>query len=460
MRMAKVTKMTIRGMFTSDKTRKRNRRRLVGNGRFGMILLFALWINPVSAQNDQDRIWYSEPQDLNEVIRITKVMVDDIRYFRNHQDWQNYHQKRVELAKFVTRSVDNRIVNCNDARELPVAQNFSACKQVPKARQYYGDDNLLMVNWAWANQAGNCQENANIVYYILKQANVPGNIRIITAAKWHAFTVWGLNDSADLADPKTWGFEALALDSWWGDVLSSEQVEQDYYFHDNGATPLEDETTRFDMYAGVWRTPPSYSNNQKSAKELFGVGGGTKLQPIERQGVWKLRGEPRLINVSIEKLSVNPTGVELRRSKNGLTELKVFRYHDSNTDEFKVYNKCGWSDWPLYIEDGVPIAANLKVETDIIFTRKGRATYAHATLCSTTGESPITANTGINNCSGEYQGIPRATTEPGKMRSQAQVSITHSRTRDYFKYPIQFVLTCQFYYEYKFVWFYEWIPRR
>lgn len=74
--------------------------------------------------------------------------------------------------------------------------------------------------------AGNCDECADMIQYALQKQNIKNHIGVQKVAlkaydgiyysnhKAHAFNIIGLKKTADLANPKTWGNNAVIIDGW------------------------------------------------------------------------------------------------------------------------------------------------------------------------------------------------------------------------------------------------------
>jgi hypothetical protein len=71
-------------------------------------------------------------------------------------------------------------------------------------------------------KVANCQECAFLVHDKLEKAGIPSqNVRLnfeqkngFDTAKNHAFTVIGMKEDADIANPHTWGKDAVIIDGW------------------------------------------------------------------------------------------------------------------------------------------------------------------------------------------------------------------------------------------------------
>ncbi|HAY38578.1 MAG TPA: hypothetical protein DCY53_04090 [Desulfobacteraceae bacterium] len=198
---------------------------------------------------------HQPPDSLDQMINITRRMVNELKRLDPNSQSERYQKKRREIADWVTNISANRIYNCND-RE--VRNNLSACYVLGDAREkwkYLFDSNKIIAKWAWENRAGNCEENANLTYYILRQAGVTDTLRILFSDEWHGFTVWGVQEGADLKRPLTWNPDALVLDSWTGKVLTPSGAHNDYYIGNGGKNPIVDRTNAYDTTASVWNGP-------------------------------------------------------------------------------------------------------------------------------------------------------------------------------------------------------------
>lgn len=94
---------------------------------------------------------------------------------------------------------------------------------------------------------------------ILKQAGVPGNVRILTAPG-HEIAVWGMADGSDPKGPTTLGSDASVVDGWLGEALSPGETQGNPYMKDG--TPgneraIIDSTNSFDPEASPWKVTGS-----------------------------------------------------------------------------------------------------------------------------------------------------------------------------------------------------------
>ncbi len=169
---------------------------------------------------------------------------------------------RSDISGWLAGVLDRRIVNVNSLERMTIPANWLGAfteSAEDKAFGEWRDRNDFnyrnTAEWAWDNGLGQCSEHANTAYYILKQAGVSGNVRILTAPG-HEFTVWGMRDGADPNDPTTWGPDAWVVDGWLGKALSGDDAQQNKYFK-GGTTgserPIVESTTGFDPEASPWQ---------------------------------------------------------------------------------------------------------------------------------------------------------------------------------------------------------------
>lgn len=80
---------------------------------------------------------------------------------------------------------------------------------------------------------GNCGEKSAVTAIKLTNKGY-GPVEIFIKPD-HAFTVLGRNDSSNPKDPKTWGPNAVVVDSWYGDVYPASEIEK--HMDNNGTVP-------------------------------------------------------------------------------------------------------------------------------------------------------------------------------------------------------------------------------
>jgi len=207
------------------------------------------------------------PESLEEMINITRRLVNDLKRLDPNTQSEMYQKKRLLIAYWVAIASDKRIYNCNDTE---VAGNISGCWSLQEARKKWTltKTSEKLAKFAWENQAGKCEENSNLVYYILKQSGVTDTLRILWSDCWHGFVVWGVQEGADLNSPLTWNSDALVLDSWAGQVLTPSEAHHDKYIGNGGINPIEDKTVAYDNTKSAWSSgmapadTPSLNNNE------------------------------------------------------------------------------------------------------------------------------------------------------------------------------------------------------
>jgi hypothetical protein len=160
-----------------------------------------------------------------------------------------------EIAEWVTKVVDDRLINSN-SREW-FSRPFYAWAGVYWVRndpsntgEYFDQANI-----AWSRGYGNCGENSVVTYYILKKAGVQENLRVFQVGenRSHSFAVWNLPPTADISDPTTWE-GALIVDPWLGEVLNGPDARDNWWFQ-NGKpeTIIRDGTKDIDYEADSWQ---------------------------------------------------------------------------------------------------------------------------------------------------------------------------------------------------------------
>jgi len=175
-----------------------------------------------------------------------------------------------EIASWMAKVIDGRITNMNSPERIFDWRNtFSGEGQelFDEWRDKNIYDNETSAKWAWSNSMGNCEENSNIVYYILKHAGVPKDFRQITTGK-HQFTVWGLAPGSDIGNPDTWGPNAIVVDPWLGYTVDSDGVKSGRWFQNDDPTiDLSDQTFNFDPDSKKWDTSAENRSLTESSDE-------------------------------------------------------------------------------------------------------------------------------------------------------------------------------------------------
>ena len=168
-----------------------------------------------------------------------------------------------EIGAWLSGVMDRRVTNLNSPERLTLLENWrpwpiTEFTSAPKQEAFH-EWNLReeyrpgpTARWTWENQIGQCSEHAGTAYYILRQAGVQGNVRIVAAPN-HGFVVWGMQAGANPNDPSTWGPEAFVVDGWMGRSFTPEEVQESGYFKGGEADRnLQDVTTSFDLEAEAW----------------------------------------------------------------------------------------------------------------------------------------------------------------------------------------------------------------
>lgn len=169
------------------------------------------------------------------------------------------------IADYINREVDNHIVSTNNGETFNPFNWYSLFKNRQKPDLESGSYNDI-ANVAWTTGLGNCEENSTIVYYILKKAEVKEHVRILRTAK-HSFTVWGVQPSARIDKPSTWGEDAIVVDPWLGRNISAGEVETNKWFMNNNKdAKLTDFTTYSDEDADSWNMINSKYNREHNIK--------------------------------------------------------------------------------------------------------------------------------------------------------------------------------------------------
>jgi len=186
----------------------------------------------------------------------------------NVKDMSANNAPRKEIASWMARVIDHRITNMNSVEYFFDTRNYTG--EGNELFDEYSDRNIYdyetSAKWAWNNRMGNCEENSNIVYYILKQAGVPKDFRQLATIK-HQFTVWGLVPGAELSNPDTWGPNAIVIDPWLGYTLDSDRVKSNKWYQNGDPRILPaDATNSYDRGAKEWISYTCPDNNPEPGK--------------------------------------------------------------------------------------------------------------------------------------------------------------------------------------------------
>ena len=133
---------------------------------------------------------------------------------------------RAEIAAWVTRTVDERIVSLNrsgaDERGGLHDSAYGVAREAFDAWSDEGvgvDDPYASAHWTWENRAGHCQENAHMAYHILMMAGGSGEELGELACGDHVYVAWGIprgfTGEVTIAAINSWK-DAWIIDPWLG----------------------------------------------------------------------------------------------------------------------------------------------------------------------------------------------------------------------------------------------------
>lgn len=135
-------------------------------------------------------------------------------------------KSRGEIAQYVMKTVDNRIVSLNrdeaDENQSLSTQRFNMYKEAFDAWSETGvdvDDPYASAHWAWQNGIGHCQENAHTVYHILMMNEESGAQIGEFACGDHVYVIWGIPEDfsgeVTIDAINSWD-NAYVIDPWLG----------------------------------------------------------------------------------------------------------------------------------------------------------------------------------------------------------------------------------------------------
>lgn len=84
--------------------------------------------------------------------------------------------------------------------------------------------------WAWNNRIGQCEDTAQLSYYLLKNAGVSCNMYAVGG---HAFVIINTSQSK-IRDSRKWADNVVVVDPWQNQVLSGEEAYQNGYIFNHG----------------------------------------------------------------------------------------------------------------------------------------------------------------------------------------------------------------------------------
>ncbi|MCK4734875.1 MAG: toxin-antitoxin system YwqK family antitoxin [Methanophagales archaeon] len=97
-----------------------------------------------------------------------------------------------------------------------------------RARSGDAQEYDYVAEWVWENRVGQCSENADLVYYLLKEAGVE-DVRIHNSNRAdHGLVVWGMGNQ-DPSKPESWTDEVIIPDSWQHYVLRGKAAFNNEY---------------------------------------------------------------------------------------------------------------------------------------------------------------------------------------------------------------------------------------
>ncbi|MBN1402658.1 MAG: hypothetical protein JXA74_17590 [Anaerolineae bacterium] len=234
-------------------------RRLLALFVVSVLCVAAAPVRPVAADAPPP-----QPTTLEEAVKAVQQM---------HKEGRS----RDEIARWVTQVVDERVVNINSWERMTLGESWWPYGEQPRQKKFEEwrklndqqlQDYTTTARWAWENRVGQCSEIASTVYYVLKQAQVPGNVRIFLAPK-HEFVVWGLQNGADPQDPNTWGADAYVVDPWQGDTLTPDEAVENSYIGNYRQNILLDKTTPYDKSAPEWDVSMEIESDRSGELSCF-----------------------------------------------------------------------------------------------------------------------------------------------------------------------------------------------
>ena len=227
-----------------------------------------------------------------------ETLDDAVEHIKDMYSSGNY--TRLEVARELSSIVDQRVRNANSVERMQDSRNWKPWMygtdydpevQLDRARGRRNHfDYDKSAQWVWKSRFGACEECACLSYYILKQAGVDENVRIVSSSagsSGHNFVVWGMKDGAKTNDPSTWGGTAYVVDGWQGQAYTNKQAAKNKYIGRDGKATLGDRTKAHDKEAVVWKEDSSSSSGEFSldsfcfvATAVYGTPEGPKLDTL------------------------------------------------------------------------------------------------------------------------------------------------------------------------------------
>ena len=168
----------------------------------GLVLLLAVAWSAAAA-----------PGSLDDAVQAAKAMIAQGR-------------PRAEVAAWVTRTVDERIVSLNrktaDERGGMHDSAYDVSKEAFDAWSQEGvgvDEPYASAHWTWENRVGHCQENAHLAYHILMMAGGTGEDLGELVCGDHVYVAWGIPEgfSGEITIDAIHSWkDAWIIDPWQG----------------------------------------------------------------------------------------------------------------------------------------------------------------------------------------------------------------------------------------------------
>jgi ketosteroid isomerase-like protein len=177
-----------------------------------------------------------QPETLDDAVAEIEKMIED-------------GEPRWEVAKRAATIADVQIKNMNDPFGDTQIGHLAVLASIfgelsPESSLWPEDERKFMkwrdvvkghnegydyvAEWVWENRVGQCSENADLVYYLLKEAGVKEvRIHYSERAK-HGLVVWGMGNR-DPSKPESWTDEVIVPDSWQHYVLRGKAAFDNKY---------------------------------------------------------------------------------------------------------------------------------------------------------------------------------------------------------------------------------------
>ncbi|MDD2370414.1 MAG: hypothetical protein PHQ32_00235 [Firmicutes bacterium] len=159
-----------------------------------------------------------------------------------------------DIARLVNKIVAERVQATNNLRRSPLATiyNFvfgSYENSYGKWRNtacFNYDTNAI---WTWHNRVGQCEEFAQLSYYLLSRAGITCNMY---ATDQHAFVIIN-EDRAKIDDSRDFGDNTFVVDPWQNKVINGKDAYKNGYLLDNGKSP-------FMITTNLYQPPKGYED--------------------------------------------------------------------------------------------------------------------------------------------------------------------------------------------------------